>query len=1129
MEMQKEAQVHVDGLTEVELQELKVRSQVSASGSIRASSHTSSHSSRKSTILATAKAKVQAARTRTAYCQREIEIKLQKAKLEAELEAMQAEKEMEAAIVEAAALQAELDVDQNLGEPGSEVNQRYCTAYDVLKQAVKLESDIAMPNQQSNSSPQTQQQRQAVLLAKRYHEPPQTNSKAWQGAKDNAQHSPLPPASPPYHHALDRDNHDSATTDLARFITRNQLISTGLTKFDDRAENYWAWKASFCNAIDNIGLTLAEETDLLIKWLGKESSEQARRLKAAYIRDPEGGIRAIWQRLEECYGIPEAIEKALFARLENFPKISNREPAKLRELADLLQELSAAKQDGFLPGLAYLDTARGVAPVVDKLPYNLQEKWMFYGSQVKQEHDIPFPPFSVFVDFIHRQAKARNDPSFTISPTTAKKDKPKNYPGYTNQPVSVHKMQVAESSNTSEPKVDAADPSRYCPIHKKPHPLGKCRSFRDKLLPDRKQYLKDNSICFRCCASTAHIAKNCNTVITCAECKSDKHTEALHPGPSPWKAKPHSPTSDNGREGEDSQPSQEAVSSSCTEVCGNGVSARACSKICLVKVYPQGHRESATKVYAIIDEQSNKSLARSDFFEIFNNKSPPSPYTLKTCAGSTQTFGRRACGYMIESLDEKMCIPLPVLIECNELPNNRSEIPTPNAAFYHPHLKGIANEIPPLDPKAEILLLLGRDILRIHKIRKQINGPSNAPFAQKLDLGWVVIGDVCLGTAHRPSSVNAFKTYILENGRPSYLPPCRSHLHVKDPTQSYSSLHFPLPQRPATQTASPSCGDKTSLSVFACTDKDNMLAPSIENLKFIKIMDTEVFKDDTQRWVAPLPFRSPRRQLPNNRDYSMKRLKSVCHTLEKKPEMKEHDIQFMQNMIDREHAELAPVLQEGKECWYLPSFGIYHPKKPDQIRIVFDSSAQYEGISLNSVLLKGPDLNNNLLGILIRFRKEKIAVTADIQHMYYCFTVKEEHRDYLRFIWFCNNAWNHRIVDYRMRVHVFGNTPSPNVALYCLRRAATEGEAEFGSDVRAFIERDFYVDDALKSFATESDAIRVLKRAQEMLSHSHIRLHKITSNSAAVVKEFPPEDRTTSIKDFDFSTGDVPMQRSLRT
>ncbi|KAK0153094.1 hypothetical protein N1851_005228 [Merluccius polli] len=115
-----------------------------------------------------------------------------------------------------------------------------------------------------------------------------------------------------------------------------------------------------------------------------------------------------------------------------------------------------------------------------------------------------------------------------------------------------------------------------------------------------------------------------------------------------------------------------------------------------------------------------------------------------------------------------------------------------------------------------------------------------------------------------------------------------------------------------------------------------------------------------------------------------------------------------------QHAEIATVLPEGKEYWYLPSFGIYHPKKPEQIRIVFDSSAQHEGISLNNVLLKGPDLNN-LLGVLIRFRKE-IAVTADIQHMYYCFVVKEKHRDHLRFLWFWDNELNSDIVDYRMQM-----------------------------------------------------------------------------------------------------------------
>ncbi len=47
---------------------------------------------------------------------------------------------------------------------------------------------------------------------------------------------------------------------------------------------------------------------------------------------------------------------------------------KLRELGDLLLELEYAKAGGYLSGLAYLDTSRGVNPILEKLPFSLQEK-----------------------------------------------------------------------------------------------------------------------------------------------------------------------------------------------------------------------------------------------------------------------------------------------------------------------------------------------------------------------------------------------------------------------------------------------------------------------------------------------------------------------------------------------------------------------------------------------------------------------------------------------------------------------------------------------------------------------------------------------------------------------------------
>ena len=80
------------------------------------------------------------------------------------------------------------------------------------------------------------------------------------------------------------------------------------------------------------------------------------------------------------------------------------------------------------------------------------------------------------------------------------------------------------------------------------------------------------------------------------------------------------------------------------------------------------------------------------------------------------------------------------------------------------------------------------------------------------------------------------------------------------------------------------------------------------------------------------------------------------------------------------------------------------------------------------------------------------------------------------------------VTDYRMTEHVFGNSPSPAVAIYSLRRAAREGRKEHGTDAQHFIIRNFYVDDGLTSFPTAGEAVDVMKRTREMLAESSIML-----------------------------------------
>lgn len=251
------------------------------------------------------------------------EAELRTAKAEAELKALRCRQEMEAAIDEAAILQAELDDDNSLGEAEAEPNQMFFTTSSVPPQrGIKQESFNTPPNpdshllptecppmqpairppaQQQATSPvqlpkhppaeslrqtpalrrlppppqvQLQPQHPSMSSASLYYMPLQASNQAWQGRKDYGLSSPAPtPTSS--RHTPAQDGPSSANADLAKVIARNQIVSTGLMKFDDKAENYWAWKVSFCNVINNIGLSVAEETDLLIKRLGKESSEQA--------------------------------------------------------------------------------------------------------------------------------------------------------------------------------------------------------------------------------------------------------------------------------------------------------------------------------------------------------------------------------------------------------------------------------------------------------------------------------------------------------------------------------------------------------------------------------------------------------------------------------------------------------------------------------------------------------------------------------------------------------------------------------------------------------------------------------------------------------------------------------------
>lgn len=74
---------------------------------------------------------------------------------------------------------------------------------------------------------------------------------------------------------------------------------------------------------------------------------------------------------------------------------------------------------------------------------------MMQGSPYKYTYEVPFPPFSFFVEFVCAEAGARNDPSFNLSSLSISpggKDRYSESHTHVYKPVSVHKIDVMPSS-----------------------------------------------------------------------------------------------------------------------------------------------------------------------------------------------------------------------------------------------------------------------------------------------------------------------------------------------------------------------------------------------------------------------------------------------------------------------------------------------------------------------------------------------------------------------------------------------------------------------------------------------------------------------------------------------------------
>ena len=206
----------------------------------------------------------------------------------------------------------------------------------------------------------------------------------------------------------------------------------------------------------------------------------------------------------------------------------------------------------------------------------------------------------------------------------------------------------------------------------------------------------------------------------------------------------------------------------------------------------------------------------------------------------------------------------------------------------------------------------------------------------------------------------------------------------------------------------------------------------------------------------------------------------------KHPEVFQSSLEKFSKNLQGPNPRFVPVpaaqrTQQHGVAYWIPIFSVWQKGKA---RLVFDSVAKYQDRCLNDSLFQGPDGNNSLRGVLIRFRKHPYAATADVANMFHQIAVPDNQKTFMRFFWFRDNDPKKELIEYWSGVHLMGNKPSPAIASLTIQYAARPNppvdgatwildddlldplhmqRTRYPDEVEKTLVKQFYVDDCLIS------------------------------------------------------------------
>ena len=162
--------------------------------------------------------------------------------------------------------------------------------------------------------------------------------------------------------------------------------------------------------------------------------------------------------------------------------------------------------------------------------------------------------------------------------------------------------------------------------------------------------------------------------------------------------------------------------------------------------------------------------------------------------------------------------------------------------------------------------------------------------------------------------------------------------------------------------------------------------------------------------------------------------------------------------------------------------------------------------------MKGPDLTNSLVAVLLHFWKWLVPIISDVEAMFNQVRVAPLDKDALRFYWWPDGNIDNEPAIYCMGVYLFGAKSLPSIAIFCLRETAWQFEKHFDPHVSEVVLKSFYVDDCLCGANCEEAAISLVRNLRDLLAMGGFKLTKWFSSSDKVMSIVLEEEKSKAVK-----------------